>query len=347
MAYTDIDKPSDYFNTKLYTGNGGTNAITGVGFQPDWVWIKNRPDARDHQIYDSVRGATKVIGSDRTAAEATVTNGLTAFGSDGFTVGADANVNDNGDSHVAWNWLAGGSASSNSNGSITSSVSANTTAGFSVVSWTGSGSSATIGHGLGATPKFIIVKNRADNVNWFAYHPSVITVGATNKSFLTFNESGTVGTNSTATTFTSVSSTTFGVGTDNIINGSSDNMIAYLFAEKKGYSKIGSYTGNGSADGTFIYTGFRPAFLLYKNNSQADNWFLHDNRRQGYNDQNELLFGDITQAESTVDRIRFTSNGFKTLDADKGVGASGNTYVYIALAESPFVNSKGVPTNAR
>ena len=347
MAYTTIDDPTIYFNTKLYTGNGSTQSITGVGFQPDWVWIKNRGAVTNHEVADSVRGANKLLKPNDTDAEQSNSNKITSFDSDGFGVGNDANVNQNSTAIVSWNWKAGGAGSSNSNGSIASTVSANTTAGFSIVSWTGSGSSATIGHGLGATPKYIIVKNRTDSVNWFLYNHSIITAGASNKSFMTLNETDALGTNGSATTFTSVSSTTFGVGTDNIINGSSDNMIAYVFAEKKGYSKFGSYTGNGNADGTFVYTGFKPAWVMFKRTSGTTNWQILDNKRSTFNPVNKHLRANTSIAEFTNYPVDFLSNGFKFRNTDGDNNTSGETYIYMAFAESPFVNSNGVPNNAR
>ena len=242
MAYTTIDKPTDYFNTVLYTGNDTTDtAITGIGFQPDWVWVKRRSSTQFHGLVDSVRGATKQLATNSTSGEDTNTESLKSFDSDGFTVGTSPRFNASSETYVAWNWLAGGTASSNTDGSTASSVSVNTTAGFSIVAYTGAGAT-TYGHGLGATPNVIIIKKRTSdsgNNNWFVYHDAVITAGASNKSFMTLNETDALGTNGTATTFTSVSSTTFGVGTDDIISESSHDFIAYCFAEKKGYSKFG------------------------------------------------------------------------------------------------------------
>jgi hypothetical protein len=347
MAYTDIDKPTDYFNTVLYTGNGGTNAITGVGFQPDWVWIKNRPDARDHQIYDSVRGATKVIGSDRTAAEATVTNGLTAFGSDGFTVGADANVNDNGDSHVAWNWLAGGSASSNTDGDLTvTSLSVNQTAGFSIGKitngFTSTGSnSETVGHGLNAIPKMIILKNIEATSNWFVYHASL---GNTNRIYLNTadaSSSSTIWNNTTPTSSVwSVRGGDFGTGED---------IVFYAFAEKKGFSRFGSYQGNGSNDGSYIHLGFKPAFVLIRRTDSGDNWPLFDNKRNEFNLTDKRLYPNSNSAELTASSVSLDllSNGFKLRGTDSQINNSSGTYIYMAFAENPFVTSTGIPTTAK
>ena len=354
MAYTTIDKPSETaFNTVLYTGNNNTNAQT-VGFQPDWVWLKVRSagSGQDHTLYDSVRGATKFIESNTSNAEATGSNYLTSFDSNGFTLGNDqSHVNASGDTYVSWNWKAGGSASANSDGSTASSVSVNTDSGFSIVSYTGAGAT-TYGHGLNATPNVIIIKKRTSdsgNNNWFVYHDKVITAGGSNKSFLTLNETGALTSNGSATTFTSVSSATFGVGTDNIISESSHEFIAYVFAEKKGYSKFGSYTGNGNADGTFIYTGFKPAFVMVKDSSNAGyNWMMYDNKRLGYNGGSRYLIANESYAESgsSDNLMDFTSNGFKLRIADQNINRT-HTYIFMAFAENPFVTSTGVPATAR
>jgi len=347
MSYTNgLDKPSDYFSTKLYTGNGSTNAITGVGFQPDWVWIKNRPDARDHQIYDSVRGTTKVIGSDRTSAEATVSNGLTAFGSDGFTVGADSNVNDNGDSHVAWNWLASNTTASNTQGDITSTVSANTTSGFSIVSYTGTGSTATVGHGLGVQPDLIILKARDRSDNWWVYHKGLSDPST--KAILLNSANAEFSPGTSAFNTSTFSSSVFGILTDSASNASGEDYIAYCMNEKKGFSKFGSYEGNGSTDGTFVYMGFKPAMIIYKRASDGtNNWSIFDNKRDPHNEIDAQLNPNISDAEGTSLRGDFVSNGWKIRTSSGSVNNSGSTYIYMAFAENPFVTSGGIPTTAR
>jgi hypothetical protein len=252
-----IDKPSDYFNTVLYTGNGGTQSITGLDFAPNWVWIKDRGDTGYHQLVDTVRGATKYLSSNATNAEGTEAAGLTSFNSDGFSLGNNTNYN-SGDprTYVSWNWKAGGTASSNTDGSITSSVSANTTSGFSIVSYTGTGANATVGHGLGSVPAMILFKNLDRVGEWIVYNKNL---GAT--KFLYLNVTDAEGTDSGHFNDTEPTSTVFSVGTANNTNFSGENLIAYCFAEKQGYSKFGSYTGNGNADGTFVYLGFKPAFF--------------------------------------------------------------------------------------
>ena len=327
MAYTTIDDPESYFQAKAYTGNGGTQSITLDGdtdLSPNFVWIKNRDGTDIHALYDSVRGANKNLRSDETSAEGSQSDGLTSFDSDGFSVGAAGSVNTNTNNFASWSWKE------------------DATAGFDIVTYTGDGqANRTVDHSLGVTPEQIWFKRRDSTNNWINYDKTLGT-----GHYLTFNLNGTTD---------SASGAWCTPGSSNIqlnqvfsaTNTNTATYVAYCFASVKGYSKVGSWTGNGNADGTFIYTGFRPAFLIYKNTDTADNWFIHDNKRQGYNDQNELLFGDITQAESTVDRIRFCANGFKTLDSDKGVNKDGDTYVYLAIAEAPLVNSKGVPGNAR
>ena len=347
MAYTTIDNPTDYFRTKLYSGQNTSQSITfdeSDNMSPDWVWIKSRNGSgRNHCLYDSVRGVNKRLESDNANAENSASDQLTSFDTNGFTVGiGEADINSGGRTFVSWNWLAGGTASSNTDGSITSSVSANTIAGFSIVKYTGTGSNATIGHGLGVVPKMIIFKVLDSATNWVVYH-----VGVGNTGALRLDNSNATQTNSVFFQDTTPSSSIITIGTGSDLNTSGQSHIAYCFAEKPGYSKFGSYTGNGNSDGTFVYTGFRPAWVLYKNTTTADSWFIHDNKRQGFNDDNEYLFADLSQAEGTINRLRILSNGFKAIDSDKGVNKSGDTYIYMAFAESPFVNSNGVPTNAR
>ena len=345
MAYTTIDKPTDYFNTKLYTGNGSTQSITGVGFQPDWVWYKNRSATANHGLFDAVRGATKLIQSNATGAEQTV-SGVTSFDSDGFGIGSDSDGNGNGNNIVAWNWKAGGSGSSNTQGDITSTVSANTTSGFSIVSYTGTGSTATVGHGLGATPSMIIIKERNNATSWIVYHHKNTSAPATD--YLLLNS--TQATDDYADYFndTSPTSSVFTIDTAGDINGSSDTYIAYCFAEKKGFSKFGSYTGNGNADGTFVYTGFKPAFFMLKRTNGTEDWVIYDNKRDPINKAERILRPNATNAESTSFFADILSNGFKLRMASEAkVNGSGDTYIYMAFAENPFVTSTGIPTTAR
>ena len=336
MAYTTIDNPFKFFNTVLYTGNGSTQSITGVGFQPDWVWLKDRTDGTSsHRLIDSVRGATKEIYSDLTNAEYTDTNGLTSFNSDGFSLGTTLGYNKNTDTFVSWNWLAGGSASSNSDGSITSSVSANTTAGFSIVTYTGTGSSATIGHGLSSTPQVVLIKCRSDATNWHMYHSSVTTADNQVMYLDLTNALSTLTTSSFDVS--EFSSSVFGLNTNDAVNGSGRTYVAYCFAEKQGYSKFGSYTGNGDADGTFIYTGFKPAWVLVKKTDGANAWHLFDNKRNTFNPNDRGLFPNTSDAENTGNGIDFLSNGFKFRSTDGGYNNGG--YLYMVFAEAPFATA--------
>ena len=348
MAYSNIDKPNQYFNTILWTGDGSSSrGLTGVNFQPDWTWIKRRSDAQAHSLTDSVRGVTKSLRSDTTAAEDTNNaNGyVTSFDSDGFTVakGSDpSRTNTSGATYVGWNWLAGGTASSNTDGSITSQVSANTTSGFSIVQWTGTQANGTIGHGLGVAPSMIIVKANAVK-DWMVGHDGI---GWT--KYINLNTTGAASTASTVWQDTAPTSSVFSVGSSSDVNTSSTSMIAYCFAEKKGFSKAFSYTGNGNADGSFVFCGFRPAFILVKNTSTAGtNWQIVDNKRVGYNGANHRIYPDDSAAESTTQTMDILSNGFKMRTTSNLVNASGSNYIGIAFAENPLVGSNLVPNNAR
>ena len=351
MAYTDIDKPSDYFNTKLYSGNSTDDtSITGVGFQPDWLWIKERTNTSGHQLQDVVRGATKQLFSNDTQAEATNTTKVKSFDSDGFTLGTSGSVNVSGDTYVAWNWKAGGSASSNSNGSITSSVSANTDAGFSIVSYTGNGTDgATVGHGL-TSPKLVLIKDRDNATPWLMYgypnHPAFPNDG----SLIKLNESSAMVTDDSSTELSIGSSTVTFVDAGSAINANSTKFIMYCFQEKKGYSKFSSFVGNGSNDGTFCYLGFKPAFVMYKNASDNyTNWQIHDSKRSPYNLSVNRLNPNDNSVElgTTADSFDFLSNGFKARATASNSNTSGSTYIYMAFSEESFVSSTGVPTTAR
>jgi hypothetical protein len=255
MAYTDIDKSDDYFNTVLYTGNGSTQSITGVGFQPDLVWVKSRNDSYNHANWDIVRGTSNALQTSTTSAEQTI-EGVTSFDSDGFTLSTAASANSNTKTFVAWNWLADNtSGSSNTDGDINSTVSVNTTSGFSIVSWTGTGTNpSTVGHGLGTAPSCIILRDRDNVSDWYVGHDGI---GWTDR--LKLNTTASTASSVTLWNNTAPTSSLFTISSALNFNGSPT--IAYCFAEKKGFSKFGSYTGNGSSDGPFVYTGFKPAFL--------------------------------------------------------------------------------------
>ena len=340
MAYTTIKKPSDYFNTKLYTGNGSTQSITGVGFQPDFTWIKQRSATNHHALYDVVRGATKRLISSLSDEEGTQSNGLTSFDSDGFTTDSSNSSNISSGTFASWNWLASNTTASNTVGDINSTVSVNTTSGFSIVSYTGTGANATVGHGLGVAPKMIIFKNRTVARNWISYHDSI---GAT--KFMYFNLTNAEQTDSTAFNNTAPTSSVFSLGSNVGGNESGSSMIAYCFSEVKGFSKFGSYTGNGNADGTFVYTGFKPAFLMVKRTNTAANWVIFDNKRGAYNSNSPELQPNTTAAEAAVtDRFDFVSNGIKFRSSSFPNG-SGDSFIYMAFAEEPLVGDN--PATAR
>ena len=354
MAYSSIDNPELYFQTKLYTGNGNDNhAITLDGsenMQPDWVWLKNRGSTHHHRIFDSVRGVTKYLSSSGTGTEVTDATSLKSFDSDGFTLGTNGAINSNTDTMASWNWKAGGSASSNSDGTgITSSVSANTTAGFSIVSYTGSGTTSnTVGHGLSSID-WLIVKSRDEADSWFVKHKSLSsnhnlnlnqTVAQTNVTSA-YSEGG----------LSNLSGNTFGFldGTSdaNAVNESGEKHIAYCFKEVKGYSKFGSYIGNEVTNGAFVYTGFRVGWVMIKRATDGTgSWAIFDNKRNTFNLVDKRLYANASDAEGTL-AIDFLSNGFKIRTADGNINSNTSTHIFMAFAEAPFVNSKGVPCNAR
>ena len=346
MAFTTINKSSLHFNTKLYTGNGTTDhAITGVGFQPDWTWLKKRSNADDHILQDVVRTATKYLISNSNAAEATYAEGFKSFDSDGFTLGNANNTNQNTHTFVAWNWKANGAGSSNSSGSITSTVSVNTTAGFSIVKYTGTGGTETVGHGLGVTPKMIMVKNLDSSENWGVWHTAI----AANK-YLGLNQTSAVATNTAIWNNTLPTNAVFSIG-NNARTGGSHNYVAYCFAEKTGFSKFGSYTGNGNADGAFIYTGFKPAFVMFKKSSGTSNWIIFDQKRGLHNLNDNYLYANANGAEGTSSSsgVDLLSNGFKQRNTYSDANTSSGTYVYMAFAEEPLVANVGnsIPATAQ
>jgi len=345
MAYTTINKSTDYFNTVLYTGTEPSNkAVTGVGFKPDFTWIKQRSGTEGHYLADIIRGSTYVIRSNESAVENNRgSNGIQSFDSDGFTAGGGDDINSSGGTFASWNWLAGGSqGSSNTDGSInTTYTSVNTTAGFSISSYTGTGSNATVGHGLGVAPKVILIKVLNEGSSWGVYHDSI-----GNGKYLRLNSTTEGTTSSSYWNSTSPTSSVFSLGSEGNVNQSAKNFISYAFAEKTGYSKFGSYTGNGNADGTFVYTGFKPSFLMVKRTDTADTWIMYDNKRIGYNPNNYFLQANSTAAESSSDRFDLLSNGFKPRYDWTPINASGGTYIYMAFGQS-IVGSNNIPATAR
>ena len=462
MAYTPIDKGENFFNTVLWTGNGSQRTIT-VGFQPGFSWLKNRGTADWHKLSDAIRGANKVVASNASNTEGTETQKLQSFVSTGFTIGTDGEVNGNGSSQVAWNWVAadppkktyivkvvsdggnkyrfddfgtnavtlelseggtfifdqsdssnnghplrfsttsngthaggsiyttgvtvsgtpgqagaktvivvaasaptlyyfctvhsgmGGQANTpvtnsftNLDGSIQSNISPNSTSKFSIVSYTGNGTgNSTIGHGLGATPKFIIVKNRTTTQDWGTLSPTFVSASDSNILYLSKNDAQSDGSNVWGTS-AAFNNTTFTVGDWTGSNQSSSNFIAYCFSDVQGFSKIGSYIGNGNADGTFIYTGFKPAFMMVKRaTGGSGNWHITDNKRDPFNVNDAYLSANANSAESDFDHSDFLSNGIKFKTNNDGFNQDGNTYIYMSFAENPFVSAAGIPVTAR
>jgi hypothetical protein len=342
MAWT-INNGKLYFNTKLHSGTDSTTTITGVGFQPDMTWWKSRNNAVNHALYDAVRGGSKLLRPNQTNAEET-NPAVSAFTSDGVTLtGGDSFTNASGFTYASWNWLAGTSftndASATGIGDIDSDGSVSATAGFSIAKFTTSGTSVqTVAHGLGSIPDMYIVKGRANGTSWFVYHKDI---GNTHYLKLNANEAKT---DNTMWGDTSPTSTVFSINPDNF---GATTSIGYFFKSINGYSKFGSYTGNGNANGTFIYTGFKPAFVMIKVTSTTSNWGMFDNKRLGFNPKNEFVRANETTTESSdYDGIDFLSNGFKLKTTSTLVNAA-QSYIYMAFAENPFTSSAGTPVTAR
>jgi hypothetical protein len=337
IGATSTTQAGKYFNPVLYTGNSSSRTITGVGFQPDFTWIKIRDAIDSHYLFDAVRGKgttyMKTLYSNATNAESpgnstSLDVGVTDFASDGFTFGSGTlNGNQSPYTFVAWNWKANGAGSTNTAGSITSTVSANTTSGFSIVTWTGNSANATIGHGLGVAPSMVIIKYRGTTDNWYVYNANV----GTNK-YLVLNATDAAATSTSIWQNTAPTSTVFSIGSGN----NNSTIVAYCFAPIAGYSAFGSYTGNGSTDGPFVYTGFRPAYVMIKRTDAADDWLIIDTSRNPYNVTNLNLWANLSSAEGTADRTDILSNGFKLRNTFAEHNASGGTYIYMAFATSPF-----------
>ena len=354
MAYTTIDDPSAHFQATIYTGNGSANhAITNTGnsdLQPDFVWIKNRSANDSHQLFDSSRGATKVLSSDLDHDEETDADTLDSFASDGFQVDADVKVNTNTELYVAWQWKAnGGSRTTNAEDgdNPAGGYQANTTAGFSIVDYTGTGANGTMAHGLGAVPTCMIVKNRDEDDSWAVYHSG--NTSAPETDYLVLNDAALSVDDAAWWNDTAPSSTVFTVATDHSVNADAENYIAYCFTPIQGYSKFGSYKGNGNASGPFIHTGFKPALVILKKyDTGTGNWYIYDNARHPTNPITKQLWPDGKWDEGTSTDLDFTSNGFKLFDsASTYTNIDGVGYIYIAFAEQPFVTSGGVPCTAR
>jgi hypothetical protein len=341
MAYTTINKPSEYFNTKLYTGNGATQSITGVGFQPDWIWIKRRNASEHHCLEDVLRGAGYSVRTSGADAQQYRSTDITSFDSDGFSLGSNGEVNINSGTFVSWNWLANGAGVSNTDGDVTATVSANQTSGFSIVKYVNpaSGSPFTVGHGLGSPPKMVITKNISTSQTWGVWHTGI--------GFGNYIRLDSSAASSAANLVTATSNTTFSTYQNHHSTG--NEIIAYCFAEKKGFSKFGSYTGNGNADGTFVYTGFKPAYVLTKRTDGSYIWSITDGVRNPYNPTSLSLQTEYADAESGWSPLEldFLSNGFKLRTSSAQKNGSGSPFIYMAFAEQPLVGTNNIPATAR
>ncbi len=334
-----IKKGNSVMDATLWTGNGTTQTITGLNFKPDFVWIKRRNIAADHVLYDSVRTLGVCLSSNLTSAEPSQTNGmLTSFNSNGYgvaVVSGNNSTNGSTQTYVGWSWQAGqGSTSSNTNGSITSTVSVNTTAGFSIATYTGTGANATVGHGLGVAPAMVIVKRRNSTGNWNVRHVSITAANSLYLNLTNASQSDPTVWNSTVPT-----STVFSIGTDTGVNASGGTYVAYCWAEIAGFSKFTSYTGNGSSDGVFIYTGFRPKYVMVKRTDTTGEWNILDSARNTYNIMGQLLWSDASSAEATYNTCDFLSNGIKMRGTASDTNASGGSYIIACFAETPFKNA--------
>ena len=333
IGATATTRADDYFDIALYTASGFVNTtVSSLGFQPDLVWLKARDAAFDNGLYDAVRGVQKELISNTTAAETTQSTGITAFNSNGYSVGTRFSSA----SYASWCWKANGAGSSNTQGTITSTVSANTTAGFSIVTYTGTGANATVGHGLGVAPSMIIIKNRTGSgvsSGWGVYHTSI-----GNTKYLALEQTAAAGTSSALWNNTSPTSTVFSLGNEQWVNTNGGSHVAYCFAPVAGYSAFGSYTGNGSTDGPFIYTGFRPAWIMIKISSSTSGWYIFDVKRNTYNALTSILAANTSGAEATDPGYAydFVSNGFKLRNSGGSFNLNGDTYIYAAFAEFPF-----------
>jgi hypothetical protein len=351
MAFSTIDKSTLYQNTVLYTGTGATASITGVGFQPDLSWIKVRDNTDNHVLFDAVRGATKRLEPNVNDAEVTAATELTAFDSDGFSTGSADRVNRNTDTYASWNWKAG-TTSGIAAGSQTitpTAYSINTTSGIGIYAYEGAGGvdEQTISHGLGQEPSLLLVKRVNSDKDWTIYHSSL---GAT--KYLELNNTIVSATDSTMWDDTEPTSSLITIGTNSQVNANpGDTYIMYAFAEISGYSKFGSYIGNANADGPFIFTGFKPSFVIIKgaisgDGDAAQSWELYDNKREGYNVDNDNLKPNTNAVESTGDRVNLLSNGFKIIVNSDGVNDNASTYIYMAFGQ-PIVSNSGTPATAR
>ena len=351
MAYTTIPKSTDYFNTSLWTGNDTAQTITGIPFAPDFVWIKNRSTAESHTLVNTVIGANNFLKSNATSANNTNTEFVKSFTSDGYTLGNADEVNNGSNNIVGWNWKANGAGASNTAGSInTTKTSANTTSGCSIITYTGNGSAgATIGHGMGIKPSMIIIKNSSIIQDWIVYTQSL-----TATKILYLNQTGGFNDNNVFFNDTEPTTSLITLGSNSSVNGSGNSHVAYCFADVQGYSKQNSYVGNGNVNGTFNYTGFKPAFVMIKNyadsggaSNNGGNWRIFDNQRLGYNVNNATLYPNLSNSEADETSLDLLSNGFKMRGTTGDLNENGMKYVYMAFAAEPLVSTNGNAATAR
>ena len=352
MAYTTIDDPSAHFYTYAFTKSSGTGSETFDGnsdLQPDFLWVKSRTNADSHELWDSTRGVNSTLFSDSSSAEDTAANRIVSFDTDGFTWGNAGNLNAAGD-FVSWAWKAnGGTTSSNTDGDLTSTVQFNSTAKFSIITYTGKSpiEPLDVGHGMGEAPDVVIVKNRDRSYQWGVYHKD-LTSPAENR-YLQLNTTSAAITDSTVWRNEAPTSTIIKTGESAVLNQPNEEIVMYAWKEVQGFSKFGKYIGNGNANGPFVYTGFKPSFVVLKRTDAANNWFMYDVKRDGYNEsQLAHVKANQTDAETqTNNTIDILSNGFKIKGGLNGTNGSSGTYIYMAFAENPFVTSTGIPTTAR
>ena len=345
MAYSTIDDPTLYFNTVLYAGTGSEQTVSGVNFSPGLTWLKSRSNGQPNVLSDSVRGGNKQLYTADTQAETTYSQYLKSFNSDGFVLGTDSGINQSSQTFVSWNWKAGGSASNNTDGNKTISLSVNTTAGFSVGTYAGTGQDSTIGHGLGAVPDWLMIKNRSSGSRkWQLWHNGLT---GTNK-YLAIDRSDAELTDSASWDNTAHSNTVWNTYGSGEANQNGENFVCYAWTSIQGFSKFGSYTGNGNANGPFIYTGFKPAWIMTKQINGGSSWIVHDNKRDPINAVTEYFTVEEPDAAGTLaNSFDLCSNGFKVRTSNGDRNSSGDSFAYWAFAESPLVNSEGIPNNAR
>ena len=346
MAYTTIEDPTVYFEPELYVGTGSSRTISTLNFQPDWVWIKNRGTNDRHSLFDAVRAAPNMLTSNANEAQSAQPSELTAFNANGFTVNNATSVNGSSANYVSWNWKAGTTSGIATDGTTTitpTGYSFNQTSGFSIIKYTGNGvDGAYLPHGLGVSPKVMIVKRLVDTGwDWYVYHASM-----GNQKYMQLNTNAAISATDGMWYSYTPDTVNMKMSNDGQINASGKDYIMYCFADVQGYSKMGGYVGNGNTDGTFVYTGFKPAFVMIKSRG-GDNWRILDNKRLGYNPNNSLLFPNITQAESALTWHDLLSNGFKLRTTDSGDNTNGENYIFMAFAAEPFVTSTGIPATAR